>query len=100
MYMSHPKEPVMEVITYSDARQKLKELMDRVVGDRTEVVVTRQKAEPVVVVSMSEWNAISETLHLLSTPPNAERLISAIRQLEAGRGKERKLVEAEEPAAA
>jgi antitoxin YefM len=90
----------MDVITYSDARQKLKELMDRVVGDRTEVIVTRQKAEPVVVVSMSEWNAISETLHLLSTPRNAERLISAIRQLESGKGKERKLIEAEEPAAA
>ena len=90
----------MDVITYSDARQRLKELMDRVVGDRTEIVVTRQKAEPVVVVSLSEWNAISETLHLLSTPRNAERLISAIRQLESGKGRERKLIEAEEPAAA
>jgi antitoxin YefM len=90
----------VDVITYSDARKRLKELMDRVVGDRTEVVVTRQKAEPVVVVSMSEWNAISETLHLLSTPRNAERLISAIRQLESGNGKERKLIGADEPAAA
>jgi antitoxin YefM len=90
----------VDVITYSDARKRLKELMDRVVGDRTEVVVTRQKAEPVVVVSLSEWNAISETLHLLSTPRNAERLISAIRQLGSGKGKERKLIEAEEPAAA
>lgn len=90
----------MDVTTYSDARQHLKELMDRVVADRTEVVVTRQKAEPVVVVAMSEWNAISETLHLLSTPSNAERLISAIRQIEAGKGKERELIEAEEPAAA
>lgn len=90
----------MDVITYSDARQKLKELMDRVVADRTEVVVTRQKAEPVVVVSMSEWNAITETLHLLSTPQNAERLLSAIRQLEAGEGAERVLINDEEPAAA
>lgn len=90
----------MDVFTYSDARQRLKELMDRVVADRTEIVVTRQKAEPVVVISMSEWNAISETLHLLSTPRNAERLISATRQLESGKGKRRKLIEAEEPAAA
>lgn len=90
----------MDVLTYSEARQHLKALMDRVVADRTEVVVTRRKAEPVVVVSMSEWNAISETLHLLSTPRNAERLISAIRQLESGKGKERALIEADEPAAA
>lgn len=90
----------MDVRTYSDARKHLKELMDRVVADRTEIIVTRQKAEPVVVVSMSEWNAISETLHLLSTPSNAERLISAIRQLESGKGKERELIEADAPAAA
>lgn len=88
----------MDVFTYSEARQRLKELMDRVVADRTEVVVTRRKAEPVVVISMSEWNAISETLHLLSTPRNAERLISAIRQLESGQGEQRELIEADEPA--
>jgi len=90
----------MKVITYSDARQKLRELMDRVVADRTEVVVTRQKAEPVVVVSMSQWNAITETLHLLSTPRNAERLLSAIRQLDSGQGNERELIEDKAPAAA
>jgi len=90
----------VDVRTYSDARKHLKELMDRVVADRTEIIVTRQKAEPVVVISMSEWNAISETLHLLSTPGNAERLISAIRQLESGKGKERELIEADAPAAA
>jgi len=90
----------VDVLTYSEARQHLKALMDRVVSDRIEVVVTRRKAEPVVVVSMSEWNAISETLHLLSTPRNAERLISAIRQLESGEGEERALIEADEPAAA
>lgn len=90
----------MDVVTYSAARQKLKELMERVVSDRTEVVVTRQKAEPVVVVSMSEWNAITETLHLLSSPRNAERLLSAIRQLDSGEGRERALIDGEEPAAA
>lgn len=90
----------MDVLTYSEARQHLKALMDRVVADRTEVVVTRRKAEPVVVISMSEWNAISETLHLLSTPRNAERLISAIRRLEAGQGEVRELIEPDEPVGA
>lgn len=83
----------MDVMSYSDARANLKDLMDRVVADKTEVVVTRQKAEAVVMVSLSEWNSISETLHLLSSPKNAERLRRSIRQMDAGKGIERALVQ-------
>ena len=88
----------MEVINYSDARQNLKGVMDRVVAEMTEIVVTRQKGEAVVMVSLAEWNAINETLHLLSSPKNAERLLTAIRELEDERGTERELIELEEPA--
>ena len=90
----------MDVVNYSDARQNLKGLMDRVVADVTPIVVTRQKAESVVVVSLTEWNSINETLHLLSSPKNAERLLSAIRELEAGEGVERDLIEHKELAPA
>jgi antitoxin YefM len=83
----------MDVITYSEAREKLKDVMDRVVADKTEVVVTRQKAEPVVMLSLAEWNSISETLHLLSSPKNAERLRGSIQQMNAGKGVERDLIE-------
>jgi antitoxin YefM len=83
----------MDIVSYSDARQNLKAIMDRVVADMTQVVVTRQRSEPVVVVSLAEWNSISETLHLLSSPRNAERLLSAIHELDKGKGKERRLVE-------
>ncbi|MEO7505303.1 MAG: type II toxin-antitoxin system prevent-host-death family antitoxin [Sphingomicrobium sp.] len=81
----------MQVFSYTDARAKLKELMDRVVEDMTQIVITRQKADAVVMVSLDDWNAISETLHLLSSPKNAERLHASIRQLDAGKGVERKL---------
>ena len=90
----------MDVVNYSDARQNLKELMDRVVADMTQIVVTRQKAEPVVMVSLAEWNAISETMHLLSSPANAERLLSAMRQLDAGKGVERELLDDDQRAVA
>jgi antitoxin YefM len=83
----------MDVLTYSDARANLKAVMDRVVDDRTQVVITRQKSEAVVLVSLADWNAMEETMHLLSTPTNAERLRSSIRQLEAAKGTERDLVE-------
>jgi antitoxin YefM len=82
----------MDVVTYSDARANLKDVMDRVVADRTQVVITRQKADAVVMVSLADWNAVEETLHLLSTPANAERLRRSIRQLDAGKGSERHLI--------
>jgi antitoxin YefM len=88
----------MDVVTYSDARANLKGVMDRVVDDRTQVVVTRQKAGAVVLVSLEDWNAMEETMHLLSTRANAERLRDAIRQLDAGDGVERDLVERERAA--
>lgn len=82
----------MNVLSYTDTRAKLKEVMDRVVADRTPVVVTRQKGEAVVMVSLSDWNAMEDTLHLLSSPANAERLKQAIAQLDAGGGTERALI--------
>jgi antitoxin YefM len=67
--------------------------MDHVVDDRSPFIVTRQKAEAVVMVSPSDWNAIAETMHLLSTPANAEAVRESIRELDAGGGKERQLVQ-------
>jgi antitoxin YefM len=81
----------MDVMTYSDARAGLKSLMDRVVQDKQEIVVTRKKGESVVVVSLETWNAVNETLHLLSTPKNTSRLRASIAQLDAGTGEEREL---------
>lgn len=85
----------MDVVSYTDARANLKAVMDHVVADMTQVVVTRQKAEAVVMLSLAEWNSIAETLHLLSSPTNAERLLKGIRQLDEGRGTERELVDDE-----
>jgi len=87
-------EDFMDVLTYSDTRANLKDVMDRVVRDKTPVVITRQKAEAVVMVSLSDWNAMEETLHLLSTPANAERLRASIRELDAGGGVEHTLSDA------
>ena len=83
----------MDVLNYSDTRAKLKEVMDRVVEDRTPVVVTRKRGEAVVMVSLADWTAMEETLHLLSSPANAQRLAGAISQLDAGSGKDHELIE-------
>jgi antitoxin YefM len=86
------KKLPMDVLGYSDARASLKAVMDRVVEDRAPVIITRQKAEAVVMVSLSDWTAMEETLHLLSSPRNAERLREAMAQLDAGQAQERELI--------
>jgi antitoxin YefM len=83
----------MDVISYSETRERLREVMDRVVENHQPIVISRQKSESVVMVSLADWHAIEETLHLLSTPANAQRLKSAIAELNAGGGTERKLIE-------
>ena len=76
----------MDVVTYSEARKNFKAIMDRVVNDCDHTVITRQGGEPVVMLSLSEWNSIQETAHLLSSPKNAARLAEGIAQLERGEG--------------
>lgn len=82
----------MEVLSYSDARKNLKSVMDKVVADHSEAIITRRNGEAVVMVSLSEWNSIRETEYLLSTPKNAKRLRRGIAQLDAGKGIERDLI--------
>jgi antitoxin YefM len=83
----------METISISDTRANLKAVVDRVVADKAPIAITRQKGEGVVMISQSEWDGIEETLYLLSSPANAERLLEAIRGLEAGEGEEHELIE-------
>ena len=82
----------MNVISYSEARNNLKSVMDRVVEDCEEAVITRRNGEAVVMISMSEWNSIKETEYLLSNPENARRLREGIAQLDRGDGLVRDLI--------
>ena len=79
----------MDVMTYTDARASLKDVMDRVIHDHVEVVVTRKKREAIVMISLDEYNSIQETLHLQKSPENARRLQASIAQLDADKGIER-----------
>lgn len=83
----------METLTISDTRANLKAVLDRVVADKAPIAIARSKGEGVVLISESEWASIEETLHLLSSPKNAERLLDAIKGLEAGEGVERELIQ-------
>ena len=79
---------MVDVTTYSEARQTLAKLLDRVVKDNEPVIVARKKRGSVVLVSLAEWNSLQETLHLVSTRANARALLEAIDDLNAGKGME------------
>lgn len=83
----------MEVLSYSEARKNLKSVMDKVVADHSEAIITRRNGEAVVMVSLSEWNSILETEHLLRSPENAQRLRDSIAQAERGELVEHDLIQ-------
>ncbi len=72
----------MQAVSYSEARENLKAMIDKVVADRAPLAITRQRGEGAVLVSASEWASIEETLYLLRSPKNAERLLEAVRGFE------------------
>ena len=82
----------MEILTVSDTRANFKAVLDRVVADKAPVGIARPKGEGVVIIAQSEWEGMQETMHLLSSPENARRLLEAVRGLEAGEGEEHALI--------
>ena len=71
-------------VSYTELRQNLKKHLDSVCESRAPLVVTRQNAEPVVVLSLAEYESLEETLHLIRDPINAERLLRSFEEAEAG----------------
>lgn len=83
----------MQAISYSEARENLKSVIDKVVADHAPIAITRQRGEGAVLVSESDWASIEETLYLLRSPANARDLLASIAELDAGKGVERDLIE-------
>lgn len=85
----------MNILTFSRARAGLKTMMDNVCKDHAPTVITRVGGEHVVMLSLSDFNSMEETMHLLSSAKNASRLMESIAQLRAGKARPRKLVRSE-----
>ena len=83
----------MKTITYTAARENLAATMDRVCEDSEAVVITRNREQAVVMISMAEYQALEETAYLTRSPANARRLLDAVQSMEKGRGRTRKLKE-------
>jgi antitoxin YefM len=83
----------MKTMTYSESRARYAEVLDSVVDDREEIVITRAGREPVVIVSLEDYQSLKETAYLLRSPENARRLLASIERLESGQGIPRDLAE-------
>ena len=79
----------MSTISYTAARENLAATMDQVCDDREPVVITRQKQRSVVMLSLDDYESLTETAYLLKSRANARRLLEATKQLESGKGKVR-----------
>ncbi len=82
-----------EAITYTEARQNLASRMDEVCDSHEPVIITRRKAEAVVMMSLRDYNSIAETAYLLQSPANATRLRESIRAAESGKVERHALAE-------
>jgi antitoxin YefM len=67
--------------------------MDKVCDDREPIIVTRNGHQPVVLMSLEDYESLEETAFLLRSPNNARRIFEAIEQIERGEGVERDLIE-------
>ena len=83
----------MAVVSYSELRGNLAAYMDQVCDDRAPLLVTRQNARSVVMVSEEEYEGLIETVHLLKSPANAARLLRSIEEADKGGLVERELIE-------
>ena len=79
----------METVTFTDARNNLKAVLDRVAEDADYTVITRRDAGDAVVMSLESFNSLMETVHLLKSPDNAAHLALSIEQYRAGQARER-----------
>jgi antitoxin YefM len=81
----------MKAISYTAARENLAATMDRVCDDHAPIVITRNREQAVVMLSLADFESLEETAYLLRSPANARRLLEAIQSLEAGAGEIRDL---------
>lgn len=83
----------MHAISYTSARGNLAKTMKQVCENHDPVIITRNKSESVVMLSLEDFESLQETNYLLKSPANATRLCESIEELEKGKGKERELLE-------
>lgn len=83
----------MKTMNYTDARANFAAILDAVTDDREEVIIHRQGHEPVVIISLEDYESLMETVYLLRVPANAIQLLESMERLRRGEGVARELID-------
>lgn len=83
----------MKTMRDDELKARHAEVLDGVTNDREEVVITRAGHEPVVIVTLADYESLRETAYLMRSPANARRLLDAMERLESGSGRAHELIE-------
>ncbi len=83
----------MEAITSNQAKEKLDELIDRVILNAQPTILCNDQGKQAILMSLDEFNSWQETLYLLSNPANAEHIQESIRQANLGQKMVKELIE-------
>lgn len=86
----------MKTMTYTESRARYAEVLDQVVNDREEIVITRQGHESAVIIALDEYESLMETVYLMQSPANARHLRESIARHRAGGGVVHDLIELDE----
>ena len=86
----------MKIMTYTESRARYAEVLDQVVNDREEIVITRQGHESVVIMALDEYESLMETVYLMQSPANARHLRESIARHRASEGVVHDLIELDE----
>jgi antitoxin YefM len=82
----------MIAANYTEFRNHLKKYLDDVEQNNETLILKRGSGKGTVIISMDEYNSIMETMHLLSSKKNADRLYESIDQIKKGKGLRKKLI--------
>jgi len=83
----------MLAANYSEFRGDLKKFLDNVERNNETLVIKRGKGKGTVMISLDEYNSLMETVHLLSSKANADRLYESIQQMKEGESASKDLIE-------
>ena len=83
----------MRIVSFTEARNGLKAVLDQVANDADCTVITRRDSEDAVVMSLDYYNSLMETVYLLRSPANAGHLRKSIELFREGQAKERELLD-------
>ncbi len=83
----------MITANFTEFRTGLKKFLDNVENNHETLVIKRKSGKGAVMISLDEYNSIMETVHLLSSKANADRLYESIRQMKKGETVNRDLIE-------